>query len=161
MLLDIVPHVIGADEHRKDIRLQVEHVLLPPVFQVIKRVARYPPVEELQSGIRLGALVVCGADKHVTVPVDMVEVLLVALVRGSHAAPAASPSAVSDRVTDVKYSLCVECGAGQQQDTCHDGYDESFHFFSIPFSSCQWFFFIIIAFAIAGEVTWRIPFQFG
>ena len=53
---------------------------MPSVSQVIERVARYPPVEELQSGIRLGALIVCGSDIHVTVPVDMVKVLLVALV---------------------------------------------------------------------------------
>lgn len=70
-----VPVVIHADEDAEDVRLEIDRVLLPTLFQVGDLVAADSPVDEGQVKVREGGAVLGGDDEHVTVAQDVIRIL--------------------------------------------------------------------------------------
>ena len=79
-------------------------------LKVGQRVSRYAAVEEFVVPFRVFRLIVCCAQKHITVAVDVVHVPVCAFVRWFCAPSALSPTTVGDAVTDEQYAFttCVE-----------------------------------------------------
>lgn len=68
--------VVHAHKDRNDIGMQIQHILLPAVGQIGQFVAAETAVVELIARTRMPRFVPRGHERHVRVPINMVQVCL-------------------------------------------------------------------------------------
>jgi len=76
---------------------------LPPPLHVVQGIARDAAVHEDIVAFGVDTHEVGGAHLHIPMSEEVVLIMLVALLRGSHHTPAATPSAIGNRIADEEH----------------------------------------------------------
>ena len=106
-VLHIIVDVVYPHEDGQDIGMQIQHILLPAMGQIGQFVPAESAVVELIARTRMPRFVPRGHERHVRVPINMVQVCLAPLGSGLLIVIDTAPVAIGDAVSDKNHTWPV------------------------------------------------------